>query len=164
MSLAHECPICLDQMTASSTLSCGHAFHSECIISHLRKDNRCPICRDAPTLDVTTDDTDYETLIDLARNLTDRKTTRLVGEAKRLMKQAKQCHRRMHSIDATLKVEQNELAAEVQKFKDQLWISYAARNHRMIASRHKQSIILRQTYTTLRNTMRALELKPASLS
>ena len=29
----------------SSVLVCGHTFHSGCIITHLRRDHRCPVCR-----------------------------------------------------------------------------------------------------------------------
>ena len=43
------CPICLMSFDAShlasSVLYCGHMFHSGCIITHLRRDHRCPVCR-----------------------------------------------------------------------------------------------------------------------
>ena len=43
------CPICLMPCDASdkdsSVLVCGHTFHSGCIITHLRRDHRCPVCR-----------------------------------------------------------------------------------------------------------------------
>lgn len=41
-----ECSICLDDThEASCTLSCGHKFHSGCIIQSALHDPRCPICR-----------------------------------------------------------------------------------------------------------------------
>lgn len=30
---------------SDSALVCGHTFHSGCIITHLRRDHRCPVCR-----------------------------------------------------------------------------------------------------------------------
>lgn len=43
------CSICLADMTIEkTTISCGHQFHSECIIEYFRRgnDKRCPYCRD----------------------------------------------------------------------------------------------------------------------
>ena len=42
-----SCVICQDTEAADmSTLRCGHAFHSPCIITALRVSSLCPICRD----------------------------------------------------------------------------------------------------------------------
>ena len=49
--VAAMCVICQDAMnvpSAVATLECGHCFHNTCIISHLRHDGRCPICRNNP--------------------------------------------------------------------------------------------------------------------
>lgn len=46
-----DCSICLTEMDAQSqvsTLACGHTFHSACIITALRRDRRCPLCRNQP--------------------------------------------------------------------------------------------------------------------
>ena len=28
-----------------SELQCGHVFHSECLIEHFKRNNKCPVCR-----------------------------------------------------------------------------------------------------------------------
>lgn len=46
-----ECAICLapyengQQVCESNNMSCKHIFHSECMLSWLRKHNECPCCR-----------------------------------------------------------------------------------------------------------------------
>ena len=46
------CPVCLervdDKPNAAVALVCGHKFHNVCIVKHLRRDRRCPVCRDDP--------------------------------------------------------------------------------------------------------------------
>lgn len=47
------CPICLDEMSPNTDvqeLSCHHRYHSKCIITALRIDPRCPVCRDPGAL------------------------------------------------------------------------------------------------------------------
>ncbi len=41
------CSICHEDQEEgkSSALSCGHKFHSDCVIRSLRNDSRCPLCR-----------------------------------------------------------------------------------------------------------------------
>lgn len=49
-----QCVICQDDMDNNDEiveLRCQHKFHGRCIVSHLRGDNRCPICRDDPDSD-----------------------------------------------------------------------------------------------------------------
>lgn len=44
-----ECPICFQKiaMSNATTLSCGHSYHSDCIVSWFRqKKTTCPCCRD----------------------------------------------------------------------------------------------------------------------
>jgi hypothetical protein len=45
-----ECSICLEPIQADQrvTLRCAHAFHGQCLCSHLVHDGRCPLCRDTP--------------------------------------------------------------------------------------------------------------------
>lgn len=44
--MGDECAICLEACTSnSSTLPCGHVFHSHCIIQSCMHDPRCPVCR-----------------------------------------------------------------------------------------------------------------------
>lgn len=43
------CSICLEDFNDNNyrfKLPCGHEFHTECIITSLRKNNECPYCRD----------------------------------------------------------------------------------------------------------------------
>ena len=45
------CVICLEPITDAAsrvTLRCCHAFHGQCLCTHLVNDGRCPICRDSP--------------------------------------------------------------------------------------------------------------------
>ena len=37
-----------DEPLANVTLQCSHVFHGSCIVNSLRRDSRCPVCRDAP--------------------------------------------------------------------------------------------------------------------
>lgn len=40
------CSICLDCVgKCSTTLECGHTFHTKCILTWLNKNNSCPYCR-----------------------------------------------------------------------------------------------------------------------
>jgi len=42
-----KCPICLHdvQKVNVSITACGHTFCTSCLLSSLKKDNRCPLCR-----------------------------------------------------------------------------------------------------------------------
>ncbi|KAE8734187.1 Detected protein of unknown function [Hibiscus syriacus] len=43
-----ECPICLEDLVVggeAACVPCSHAFHEVCIITWLKKKNRCPCCR-----------------------------------------------------------------------------------------------------------------------
>jgi len=44
---ADKCPICLEEIKAVnvSITACGHKFCTSCLLSSLKKDNRCPACR-----------------------------------------------------------------------------------------------------------------------
>lgn len=46
--LVENCSICLDNLNSSPThelSECNHKFHSSCLISWLRVNNGCPMCR-----------------------------------------------------------------------------------------------------------------------
>lgn len=44
-----ECAICLEADDRPwHELSCGHCFHTECIVHALRYNAACPVCRDQP--------------------------------------------------------------------------------------------------------------------
>jgi hypothetical protein len=44
---ADKCPICLEEIKTVnvSITACGHKFCTSCLLSSLKKDNRCPSCR-----------------------------------------------------------------------------------------------------------------------
>ena len=44
------CSICLsdEEVGQWHTISCGHAFHTDCIVRWLRSNPACPVCRDSP--------------------------------------------------------------------------------------------------------------------
>ncbi|KAL0272493.1 UNVERIFIED_CONTAM: hypothetical protein PYX00_005437 [Menopon gallinae] len=42
-----RCPLCLNNRTNTSSISCGHLFCWECIMSCLQEQPRCPLCRKA---------------------------------------------------------------------------------------------------------------------
>lgn len=54
MSTEREnCSICQNINGDNSVkLSCNHEFHPNCIVEYLRRDNRCPVCRDTGGNDV----------------------------------------------------------------------------------------------------------------
>ena len=40
------CCVCLEECGMASWISqCGHSFHTGCIVTHLKNDQRCPLCR-----------------------------------------------------------------------------------------------------------------------
>lgn len=48
--LTQQCTICMEDVRSSNThnnkrLTCGHAFHVECIMHWFRMSNVCPVCR-----------------------------------------------------------------------------------------------------------------------
>lgn len=48
--LTQQCTICMEDVKSSNThsnkrLTCGHAFHLECIMHWFRMSNVCPVCR-----------------------------------------------------------------------------------------------------------------------
>ena len=46
--MSRECSVCQDNMEVNENvlrLSCCHAFHSDCIMTWLNKNNNCPMCR-----------------------------------------------------------------------------------------------------------------------
>ena len=59
---AERCVICLEDMPSECPsiveFGCGHKFHGQCMVSHLTRDVRCPICRYDPNDDGGT--TDYD--------------------------------------------------------------------------------------------------------
>jgi hypothetical protein len=47
IQMENECSICLDKIDNNNlyTSLCGHSFHSTCLNTWFKKDNRCPLCR-----------------------------------------------------------------------------------------------------------------------
>lgn len=48
--LTQQCTICMEDVKSNNTssskrLTCGHAFHTECIMHWFRMSNVCPVCR-----------------------------------------------------------------------------------------------------------------------
>jgi len=75
------CPICLENLEMINIpkfkLTCGHEYHTECIVQSLRKNNECPYCRDTDgnikisiydtnnlNNNLMTDDDDYQSDVD----------------------------------------------------------------------------------------------------
>lgn len=60
--VGHQCPICLVKFSegidakAVRLPTCGHTYHSECLIRWLNKTSSCPLCRQ----EFPTDDPNYE--------------------------------------------------------------------------------------------------------
>ena len=43
----NECAICLDSMnTQTLTISCGHTYHSSCLLNWFEYNMTCPVCRE----------------------------------------------------------------------------------------------------------------------
>ena len=42
-----NCPICLDEIKEKnfSVTGCGHKFHTTCLITSIKTNNNCPLCR-----------------------------------------------------------------------------------------------------------------------
>lgn len=40
-----ECPICIHTLEKPIVLCCGHTFCRECLITHKKFSNKCPVCR-----------------------------------------------------------------------------------------------------------------------
>jgi hypothetical protein len=56
--LTQQCSICFDNVGSTNTiytkrLSCGHAYHVECILNWFVTSNECPICRAPQENDIT---------------------------------------------------------------------------------------------------------------
>lgn len=47
VTLAQQCPLCLDRRCHTTCLQCGHLFCWTCIVSWMQTNHHCPICRDA---------------------------------------------------------------------------------------------------------------------
>ena len=41
-----ECSICIESLNKTTTLLCGHIFHSNCINQWITYNKKCPLCRD----------------------------------------------------------------------------------------------------------------------
>jgi hypothetical protein len=41
----NQCPVCLADIWSGRMTSCGHVFHSECLVRCLRQSSVCPMCR-----------------------------------------------------------------------------------------------------------------------
>jgi len=44
---AKDCAICMEDLTSVDLMitRCGHQFHSTCMITHLKRQDNCPLCR-----------------------------------------------------------------------------------------------------------------------
>ena len=44
---ADNCAICMEDLTSVDLMitRCGHQFHSTCMITHLKRQDNCPLCR-----------------------------------------------------------------------------------------------------------------------
>ena len=44
---AKDCAICMENLTSVDLMitRCGHQFHSTCMITHLKRQDNCPLCR-----------------------------------------------------------------------------------------------------------------------
>ena len=45
--VAVDCAICMEDLTSVDLMitRCGHQFHSTCMITHLKRNDNCPLCR-----------------------------------------------------------------------------------------------------------------------
>lgn len=43
----NECAICLDSICGQTlTITCGHTYHSKCLLNWFEHDMTCPVCRE----------------------------------------------------------------------------------------------------------------------
>lgn len=59
ISTRPNCPICTEEISPTDTatkLPCNHTFHLDCLLTWLRRNCSCPLCRE----ELPTDDAEYE--------------------------------------------------------------------------------------------------------
>ena len=117
------CVICQDDITdvsAQVTLSCGHSFHGQCICDHLRRDDRCPICRDSLDGYVSEDEEDsslcLNDAIKAARNSGDARTKRMLKTMNRLTKERAAANRNLKRVRDELCPLEDELESKIEKY------------------------------------------------
>jgi DNA repair exonuclease SbcCD ATPase subunit len=154
------CAICLDPMTeplANVTLQCGHVFHGSCIVDSLRRDSRCPICRDTPHKP----DTDSFYSEDDEFHVEDRRISR--GEALKLAKRAgktdKKIAKRVQTINkwkasikehrkavkdcyGKLRPLEDKLEEKIETHNNRLWDAFDEKNRTLInqLAEHKKAL------------------------
>ena len=154
------CAICLDPMAeplANVTLQCGHVFHGSCIVDCLRRDSRCPICRDTPhnpdTDSSYSEDDDFHVedrgiglhdALKLARTASraDKKIAKRVQTINKWKKSIAEHRKGVKDCHGRLRLLEDELEEKIEAHNNRLWDTFDAKNRTLIdqLAEHKKAL------------------------
>lgn len=145
--MCDDCPICLSPLRHSHTLVCGHKFHAECIITHLRRDIRCPVCRKdgngvvtEPAISVqleTARETPSISMSDAmrtARQSTDPRTKRQFENLRKWSCIYRDCKKTLRLLKEFIDPLDRAIDCHIAQFSASLWKSHKAKYKDVFAS------------------------------
>lgn len=176
----NKCTICLEPMnvdTSKVTLRCGHVFHGQCIADALRRNSRCPLCRDTPNADADYYSDDGEWVEQDEGPPADHVSFgQAISEAKRDARTNKQIKRSFDTVkkwkdiqsdaskqlrvtQATLRPIEDALDKKIEAYSNKLWTQFETK-HADLLETHDQALKLkRKAKMTVRTGMQKLARK-----
>lgn len=134
-----QCVICQEDMDVQDAvvrLRCDHAFHGTCITTHLRGDNRCPVCRDDPFNDGYEESFDDEeedtprvtvkTALKAARAAakTNKNVKKSLETLKKWKKTAKEARKKLKHAHNELRPVEDSIEDKISAFESKEWAMF----------------------------------------
>jgi hypothetical protein len=147
----------MTQPLANVTLQCGHVFHGTCIVDSLRRDSRCPICRDTPYNPDTDsfyfeDDDAYvepqgirlRDALKLARaaGKSDKKIAKRVQTISKWKKEIAEHRKGVKDCYGMLRPLEDKLEEKIDAYNNRLWDAFDEKNKLLInkLAEHKKAL------------------------
>ena len=138
------------------TLQCGHVFHGSCIVNSLRRDSRCPVCRDAPnqqdTDSFSSDDEgpyadrriSFRDALKLATTASkhDKKIAKRRKTIAKWKNEIKEQSKSLKHCTNTLRPLEDKLEEKIEAHNKRLWDEFDAKNRAILIklAEHKQAL------------------------
>lgn len=171
------CVICQEEITTDPTchsvnMGCMHRFHGQCLVNHLLRDIRCPVCRHDPTSTPESDDDELSTEGEIDTSVTRKAALKLARKDKKNKSTLKSlatikkwkdtksnANGTMREINAKLQPMYDSIERDVEMFEEKLTHDMEFDNREEIKKRDACKKNMAKAITAIRNAETRLAQK-----